>query len=80
MESTTPKRKNNRLIEVLLLVFALICFALVVADVSSNLAAEINGIARTAIITQGEAGVTAVPTLTEEQYQELLGPEGSGSR
>ena len=80
MAATTSKEKGRGLIEIVLLIFAVICLALIVADVSINIVSEINTAARTAIVTQGNTEVTAVPTLTEEQYRDMLGIEGSGNR
>ena len=80
MATTPSKEKRRGLTEIVLLIFAVVCLALIIADISINVVSEANATARTAVMMQDNSEATAVPTLTEEQYRDMLGIEGSGSR
>lgn len=80
MATTAPKEKRRRLTETLLLLLAVICWALIITDISINTLSEINTTTQTVIVTQGNIEATAEPGLTGEQYQDSLGPEDAGNR
>ncbi len=80
MATTVPKEKSRRLTETLLLVLAVICWALIIVDISINTLSEINTAAQTVIATQGNIEVPAEPGLTGEPFQDSPGSEDSGNR
>lgn len=72
------KSEKRRVNEIVILILVVICILLIVVDVTANISAEISTQENQAAIKMVDEHLTPVPTLTEEQYQEMLNSESSG--
>jgi hypothetical protein len=75
-ESKTKKRRVN---EIVILAIVLVCMALILLEMTSNVSNAINTQENQAVVEINDVTPSAVPTLTEEEYQEMIGIENAGA-
>ena len=76
-ESKTKKRSVN---EFIILAIVLVCMALILVEVSTNVSYEINAQENQVVVEINDVTPSAVPTLTEAEYQEMIGIENAGGQ
>jgi hypothetical protein len=70
MANVSEKSKADRIVEIIIILFVVAGVLLSLADISSNIR---NEMVRRQDVAQGvEAGTPALPTMSEEQYQQLI--------
>ena len=76
-ESKTKKRSVN---EFIILAIVLVCMALILVEVSTNVSYEINAQENQVVVEINDVTPIAVPTLTEAEYQEMIVIENAGGQ
>ena len=76
-KTKSEKRRAN---EIVILILVSVCMLLIVVEMAANISAEISMQENQAVIKMADEYLTPVPTLTEEQYQEMLNAESSGGQ
>ena len=76
-ESKTKKRSVN---EFIILAIVLVCMALILVEVSTNVSYEINAQENQVVVEINDVTPSAVPTLTEAEYQEMIVIENAGGQ
>jgi len=72
------KTKTRRLTEPIILLLVVVCLVLIVAEIAINVSAVIGSQEDQAVRLVTDELPAAVPTLTEEEYQEMIGIENAG--
>ena len=74
------KTKTRRIGEIIIMIIVLACMALLLADTAINISTELGAQEGLTAIEVIEGTPTAIPTLTEEEYQEFIGIENAGGQ
>ena len=77
------KNKNKKgLSEIVLIAIVSICLLLIVSEISSNIINQVESSASAdqVVIEVEEVTPTVIPTLTEEEYNEMFGIENAGNQ
>ncbi len=72
------KTKTRRLTEPIILLLVVVCLVLIVAEIAINVSEVISSQEDQAVRLVTDELPAAVPTLTEEEYQEMIGIENAG--
>jgi hypothetical protein len=73
------KTKTRRLTENIIFLIVVVCLVLIVAEMAVNVSAEISTQEDQAVQMVPVEEPTALPTLTEEEYQQFLSIESAGA-
>ncbi len=73
------KTKTRRLTENIIFLVVVVCMVLILAEMAINVSAEISVQEDQSIRMVPLAEPTALPTLTEEEYQQFLSIESAGA-